>query len=72
MALQVSTRAPAEAQEKRVCRHHWIIESPTGPLSKGICRLCGGVKEFKNYIETLWEDDDLTACFNLSTNQPLY
>ena len=32
------------------CRHYWIIESPGGPISKGVCRLCGAVSEFRNYV----------------------
>ena len=38
-----------------LCRHHWIIEAPVGPLSDGACRRCGEVRKFKNYIEdTSW------------------
>ncbi len=34
------------------CPHHWIIETPEGPVSQGRCRLCGEVKEFSNSVET--------------------
>ena len=40
-------------QEKRVqgaCRHHWIIEAPSGPTSRGICKLCGAKEEFRNSL----------------------
>ncbi len=30
------------------CTHFWIIEEPSGPTSKGVCRYCGAVKEFLN------------------------
>ena len=49
------------AQEKNIlkpqtkqkqCVHHWIIESPDGPTSFGICKKCGLVKEFLNN----WQD----------------
>jgi hypothetical protein len=30
------------------CRHHWIIETPTGPVSKGVCKLCGEKRDFEN------------------------
>ena len=30
------------------CRHHWIIETPTGPVSKGVCKLCGEERDFEN------------------------
>lgn len=33
------------------CRHHWVIEPASGPVSKGRCRLCGLEKEFRNYLE---------------------
>jgi hypothetical protein len=32
------------------CAHYWIIESPQGPISRGICRYCGAVSEFRNYV----------------------
>ena len=32
------------------CRHHWKIESPNGPTSRGECVLCGEEGEFKNSI----------------------
>ena len=35
---------------KKECSHHWIIESPKGSTSKGVCKKCGAEKEFQNYI----------------------
>jgi len=32
------------------CRHHWIIESPNGPTSRGRCRLCGDERDFTNWM----------------------
>ena len=32
------------------CKHHWIIDSPNGPISEGVCELCGVRQEFKNSI----------------------
>ena len=29
--------------------HYWIIESPQGPTSIGICKFCSSIKEFDNY-----------------------
>lgn len=38
--------------------HHWLIESPNGPTSRGTCRVCGVIREFKNSIQiTSWESD---------------
>ena len=30
------------------CNHHWHIESPDGPESKGTCKLCGATRAFLN------------------------
>ena len=46
---------------KETCRHHWIIEAPSGPTSKGVCKLCGAEKEFINYPENVWLRDDVPA-----------
>lgn len=32
------------------CSHHWIIETPDGPTSKGICKLCREEREFSNQL----------------------
>lgn len=40
------------------CVHHWIIESPRGPSSPGVCKYCGATQEFRNYIPfSSWEDE---------------
>ena len=41
------------------CTHHWVIESPSGPASSGLCKLCGEEREVRNYLENspYWEDD---------------
>ena len=31
--------------------HHWRIDEAHGPRSGGVCKTCGAVKEFKNWIE---------------------
>lgn len=33
---------------RQSCRHHWIIESPKGSTSRGVCKSCGAVRYFKN------------------------
>ena len=30
------------------CAHFWLIESPNGPTSDGVCKLCGEYREFRN------------------------
>ena len=38
------------------CVHHWIIESPSGRESRGVCRNCGKAKNFANSTENvMWE-----------------
>ena len=32
------------------CVHYWIIDPPRGPVSKGVCKMCGAEKEFKNHV----------------------
>ena len=42
------------------CQHHWVIQAADGPTSSGICRFCGEIKDFKNYVETAtWGDTRL-------------
>jgi len=41
--------APQEPFCRGRCCHYWIIESPNGRTSRGICKLCGITKEFENY-----------------------
>ncbi len=44
------------------CRHHWIIQRAEGPLSTGVCQVCGAEREFKNYVESPgWDDYNFVA-----------
>ena len=50
--------APEQPVARDGCRHYWIIESPNGPTSRGVCKLCGAEKEFQNsFPELFWERD---------------
>lgn len=33
------------------CVHHWVIDSPAGETSLGVCKHCGSSREFKNESE---------------------
>jgi hypothetical protein len=33
------------------CRHHWIIETPHGATSRGVCKRCGASKRYPNAPE---------------------
>lgn len=47
-----------ELEERPACLHHWVIEKPAGPTSKGTCRQCGEARDFQNYIEgSSWRYD---------------
>jgi len=37
-----------EPGDKSECKHYWLIESAGGPVSRGICKLCGMEREFLN------------------------
>ena len=40
------------------CPHYWVIDSPSGPTSRGMCKLCGQTKEFRNSTDDFpWEQD---------------
>ena len=57
--LSLQTSPDIDDQENQGCTHYWIIDVPSGPFSKGKCRLCGESGEFRNYLETGagWDDD---------------
>jgi len=44
-----SEETTIEKQSTEQCVHHWIIEPPDGPTSKGVCKICGSIKEFENW-----------------------
>ena len=50
--------APEQPVARDKCRHYWIIESPNGPTSRSVCKLCGVEKEFHNFLPySVWEDN---------------
>ena len=57
--MSLQTTPDIESQENLECVHYWIIDVPSGPFSKGKCRLCGESGEFRNYLENAsgWDDD---------------
>ncbi len=41
--------APREQRKRaRSCQHRWLIETPHGATSRGLCRRCGLAKRFPN------------------------
>jgi hypothetical protein len=56
LAVQEREAPTAEAPAVPVCRHHWLIETPHGPTSWGICKHCGERREFNNAsADAFWE-----------------
>ena len=54
---QVAGLRPTESVIEE-CSHHWVIQEGDGPTSAGVCRLCGELKQFKNYLEaSFWGDE---------------
>jgi hypothetical protein len=40
------------------CVHHWVIDSPAGSVSAGLCRICGAHRTFANYVsDFIYEGD---------------
>ena len=61
MTQNASIPAPLEFDDASQCRHHWVIQPATGPVSQGICHLCSAIKDFKNYVEgAAWGDSRLS------------
>ena len=56
--VPIEDNLEADGEEKPTCQHHWIIESPHGPISLGECINCGEKREFRNSADDgLWEND---------------
>ena len=36
------------SRANRNCQHRWVIETPHGATSRGLCRRCGATKRFPN------------------------
>lgn len=39
-----------ERAPKLGCHHYWLIEGANGPISRGVCKLCGAEREFLNSL----------------------
>jgi hypothetical protein len=44
-------QAGSGTRSDRGCAHHWLIESPNGSTSSGICRKCGCRRDFSNTMD---------------------
>ena len=52
----MTATARTDAKASRACVHHWVIESPHGRESTGVCKHCGRTRSFANATESvMWE-----------------
>ncbi len=49
------------------CAHYWIVETTTGSVSKGMCRLCGEEREFGNSVQS-WQQTENIRPSSLQQN----
>ena len=57
-ALAMELLEQAEQLPDSECQHHWILESPVGETSAGICKRCGTARRFRNAGEDpVWEEE---------------
>ncbi len=65
------TEAVEEQAEPQGC-HHWAIQPATGPVSSGVCQVCGEVRELKNYVEaSTWGDDKGASRTKKAVKEPV-
>lgn len=34
--------------------HYWVVETPSGPISRGVCKFCGLTREFDSFGPDSW------------------
>ena len=44
----------AREEDGVTCIHRWRIDEPAGATSRGVCRICGAEKLFRNYEVAPW------------------
>lgn len=49
--MQSITVAPVAETAAADHAHHWLIEEANGQQSRGVCKRCGAIKQFKNWLE---------------------
>ncbi len=53
MTLQTISKTEGlqvQTESEKKCLHQWIIDPPYGPVSKGICKVCGTEGDFYNDV----------------------
>ena len=44
-------------QSKKICCHHWVLETPNGPTATGVCKYCGKTQVFYNSWHNNWSEN---------------
>ncbi|MGE5597208.1 MAG: hypothetical protein ACM3S1_14385 [Hyphomicrobiales bacterium] len=47
----MQTTFATDPQQNTNHAHRWLIEEARGPVSRGVCKVCGAEKEFRNWLE---------------------
>lgn len=50
MSERIATRSRS-GRTGKACRHHWLIETPHGVTSRGVCKRCGATRRYPNAAE---------------------
>ena len=53
--VQKQATSSKKSAGRQKCRHYWMIETPAGRTSRGVCALCGAQQEFRNYLRDCLE-----------------
>lgn len=68
----MSERTATKGQSRhraRKCLHHWIVETPHGATSRGLCKRCGASKRFPNAAADLLAESRANARGRWSNGQ---
>ena len=66
-AAQTGNEAQTAVATRMGCVHHWVIESPSGRESAGVCKRCGLTRNFANATENvMWEQSNTLSTSPIS------
>ena len=62
LAASEGSVAEREQENDSQCQHHWMIDVAGGPESRGVCRICGAERLFKNALDRVeWDNGEFTS-----------
>lgn len=59
--MSTASDTSQEPTTENECHHHWVIDYPRGEMSKGVCKLCGAKKWFKNWLPETRREEDISS-----------